>query len=90
MDEYRMARTVLMAEVSGGGYEGDKRLGWIDGVNVALGNRGTTWSLRVNALKTQVHFRMARENVDSCTSIFPANCAWAIDTKTQVKNIRKE
>ena len=65
-----MARTVLMAEVSGGGYEGDKRLDWIDGVNVVLGNRGTTWSLRVNAIKTQVRFRMARENVDLCTSIF--------------------
>ena len=34
MNEYRMARRVLMAEVSGG----RPRLGWMDGVNVALGN----------------------------------------------------
>ena len=40
MDEYRMARRVLMAEVSGGRVRGRPRLGWKDGVNVALGNRG--------------------------------------------------
>ena len=42
MDEYRMARRVLMAEVSGGRVEGRQRLGWMDGVKVALGNRGMT------------------------------------------------
>ena len=42
MDEYRMARRVLMAEVSGGRVLGRPRLGWMDGVNVALGNRGMT------------------------------------------------
>ena len=40
MDEYRMARRVLMAEVSGGRVRGRPRLGWMDGVKVALGNRG--------------------------------------------------
>ena len=39
MDEYRMARKVLMAEVSGGQVQGRPRLGWMDGVKVALGNR---------------------------------------------------
>ena len=39
MDEYCMARRVLMAEVSGGLVRGRPRLGWIDGVKVALGNR---------------------------------------------------
>ena len=39
MDEYRMARRVLMAEVSGGQVRGRPRLGWMDGV-VTLGNRG--------------------------------------------------
>ena len=38
MDEYRMARRVLMAEVRGGRVRGRPRLGWIDFVNVALGN----------------------------------------------------
>ena len=39
MDEYRMARRVLMAEVIGGRVRGRPRLGWMDGVKVALGNR---------------------------------------------------
>ena len=34
LDEYRMARRVLMAEVSGGRLRGRPRLGWIDGVKV--------------------------------------------------------
>ena len=42
MDEYRMARRVLMTEVSGGRERGKPRLGWMDGVKVALGNRGMT------------------------------------------------
>ena len=42
IDEYRMARWVLMAEVSGGRVLGRPWLGWIDGVKVALGNRGMT------------------------------------------------
>ena len=51
MDEYRMARRVLMAEVSRGQVRGRSRLGWMDGVKVALGNRGMTWRLRVNVRK---------------------------------------
>ena len=42
MDEYRMARRMLMAEVSGGRVRGRPRLGWMDGVKVALGNMGMT------------------------------------------------
>ena len=42
MNEYRMARRVLMAEVSGGWELGRPRLGWMDGVKVAVGNRGIT------------------------------------------------
>ena len=42
MDEYRMARRVLMAEVSGGRIRGIPMLGWLDGVKVALVNRGMT------------------------------------------------
>ena len=41
-DEYRMARRVLMAEVSGGRVRGRPRLGWMDGVKLALGNGGMT------------------------------------------------
>ena len=42
MDDYRMARRVLMAEVSGGGVRGRPRLGWMNDVKVALDNRGMT------------------------------------------------
>ena len=42
MDEYLMARRVLVAEVSGGRVRGRPRLDWMDGVKVALGNRGMT------------------------------------------------
>ena len=42
IDEYRMAIRVLMAEVSGGRVRGRPRLGWMDGVKVALGNKGMT------------------------------------------------
>ena len=41
-DDYRMARRVLMAEVSGGRVRGRPRLGWMDGVKVALCSRGMT------------------------------------------------
>ena len=40
MDQYRMARMVVMTEVSGGRVRGRQRLGWMDGVKVALGNKG--------------------------------------------------
>ena len=40
MDEYRMTRNVLMVEVSVGLVRGRPRFVWMDGVNVALGNRG--------------------------------------------------
>ena len=42
MDEYRMVRRVLMAEVVGGLVRGRLRLGCMDGVKVALDNRGMT------------------------------------------------
>ena len=42
MDEYRMARRVLMTEGSGRRLRGIQRLGWMDGVKMALGNRGMT------------------------------------------------
>ena len=37
-----MVRRVLMAEVSGRLVRGRPRLGWMDGVKVAVGNRGMT------------------------------------------------
>ena len=42
MDEYRMARRVLMAAVSGGRVRVRPRLGWVDGAKVAFDNRGMT------------------------------------------------
>ena len=40
MDEYRMARKVLMVDVSGGRLRGIPRLGWMDGVKVAWAAEG--------------------------------------------------
>ena len=42
MDEYRMARRVLTAEVSGVRIRGRQRLGWMDGVKMAVGIREMT------------------------------------------------
>ena len=42
MDEYRIARRVLMAEVSGGLVQGRLRLDWMDGAKVAMCKRETT------------------------------------------------
>ena len=42
LDEYRLSRRVLKAEVSGGRVRGRPRLGWMDDMKVALGNRGMT------------------------------------------------
>ena len=40
MDEYCIARRVLMADVSGGRVWGRPRLGWMDGVRKGLGSKG--------------------------------------------------
>ena len=40
MDEYRIVRRVLMTDVSGGRVCGRPMLGWMDVVEVALGNWG--------------------------------------------------
>ena len=42
MDKYHIARRVLMVEVSGGSVRMRPRLGWMDLVKAALGNRGMT------------------------------------------------
>ena len=42
MDEYHMARRVLMAEVSGGRVQGRPRLGCMNGVKMTLDSRGIT------------------------------------------------
>ena len=57
MDEYRMARRVLKAEVSGGRVRGRLRLGWMDGVKVALGNRGITVEAERQCAKDQKEWR---------------------------------
>ena len=45
-DKYHMARTVLMAEVSGGRVRGRSRLGRMDDVMVAWATEGWRWRLR--------------------------------------------
>ena len=57
MDEYRMARRVLMAKVSGGWVRGRLRLCWMDGVKVALGNRGVTVEAAQQCVKDRKAWR---------------------------------
>ena len=52
-----MARTVLMAEVSGGRVRGRPRLSWMDCVKVALGNRGMTVEAAQQCAKDQKDWR---------------------------------
>ena len=57
MDEYCMARRVLMAEVCGGKVRGRPRSGWMDGVKVGLGNRGMTVEAAQQCAKDQKEWR---------------------------------
>ena len=57
MDEYRMARRGLMAEVSEGRVRGRPRLGMMDGVKVALGHRGMTVEAARQCTKDQKEWR---------------------------------
>ena len=57
MDEYHMARRVIMAELSGGRVRRRPRLGWMDGVKVALGNRGMTVEAARQCAKYQKEWR---------------------------------
>ena len=59
-DEYRMARRVLMAEVSGGRVRGRPRLGWMDGMKVALRNREMTVEAVRQCVKDRKEYRALR------------------------------
>ena len=52
-----MARRVLMAAVSGGRVRGRPRTGWMDGVKVALGNRGMTVEAASQCTKDRKEWR---------------------------------
>ena len=55
-----MAITVLMVEVSGGRIRGTPRLGWMDGVKVAWGSRGTT-------VDAERQFKKDRKKLSTCS-----------------------
>ena len=58
MDEYRMARRVLtVALFSEGRVRGRPRLGWMDGVKVAFGNRGMTLDTACQCAKDRKEWR---------------------------------
>ena len=57
MDEYRMVRRVLMAEVSGGRVRERPRLGWMDGVKMVSGNIGMTVKIARQWAKDQKEWR---------------------------------
>ena len=57
MDDHRMARRVMMAEVCGGRVRGRPRLDWMDGVEVVLGNRGITVEAACQCAKYRKEWR---------------------------------
>ena len=57
MDEYRTARRVLMAEVSGGWIRGRLMSTQMDGVKVALGNRGMMVEAARQCMKDRKEWR---------------------------------
>ena len=57
MDEYHTARRVLMAEVSRDRAPGRPRLGWMDAVKVALGNRGMMVEAAQQCVKDRKEWR---------------------------------
>ena len=57
MDDYRIARRVLMAEVSVGRVRGRPRLGWMASVKVALGKRGMTEEAERQCAKDRKEWR---------------------------------
>ena len=57
MDDYHMARRVLMAEVSEGRVRGRPTIGWMDGVKVALVNRGMTVEAAQQCVKDRKGWR---------------------------------
>ena len=71
MDEYRMARKVLMmAEVSGGRVRGRQMLG-MDGVKVALGNRGMTVEAERQCAKDRKEWRtLETKDRKECTESY--------------------
>ena len=52
-----MARRMLMAAVRGGWVQGRQRLGWMDGVKVAFGNRGMTAEAARQSAKDRKEWR---------------------------------
>ena len=57
MDEYRMTRRLLMAEASVGLIRARPMLCWMDGVKVALGNRGMTVEAARQCAKDEKEWR---------------------------------
>ena len=57
MDEHSLAGRVLMAEICGGRVRGRPRLGWMDGVKLALGNRRMTVEAAPQCAEDRKEFR---------------------------------
>ena len=62
MDKFCTARSVFMAEVSGRRVWGRPKLGWMDGVTVALDNRGMTVEAARQCAKDRKEWRALVHN----------------------------
>ena len=57
IDESRLARRVMMAEVNGGRVRSRPRFGWMEGVKVTLGNRGMTVEAARQCARDRIEWR---------------------------------
>ena len=57
INEFRMIRRVVMADVSGGRVWGRPGLGWMDGVKVALGSRRMIFKVVPQSVKDKKEWR---------------------------------
>ena len=82
MDEERMAKKVMISNVEGNTCKGRPRLGWMDGVRMALGKRGMSmehgklntldgrrWELIVSSVKTWF-ICMCSHHIEVCTHLY--------------------
>ena len=73
MDEYRMARRVLIADVSGGLVRGRPRLGWMNGVKDALGCRGMAVEAARQCAKDQKEWRVLVHKLNEKVMVYYIN-----------------
>ena len=74
IDEYRMARRELVADVSEGRVRGRPRLGWIDGLKIVLSSRRTTVEVARQSAKNKEWRALVHRMIEFNADIFAWPC----------------